>query len=276
MNMYEWAVWYVNAKQWSIIPLVFEAKRAAFAWKTFQQRRPTDEELKRWFQGRRQRNIGVVCGEVSGNLLVLDFDRPELFDFWYNYYDVPRSAMVLTGKGAHVYVRLDGEPVNNGKFYVQGQHAGELRYNGGYVVAPPSIHPSGAPYAWMDDSPIATLTFNDLHITTDAPSQCLAYRKPVRPRTPRATRSEGIPGHVRDPKAYVNAALAEELGKIAGAIPGQRNETLFTASLKLRKYDGVLDDVNLYDRLYEAGCAAGLPSPEVEHTINSAWSYQPQ
>ena len=80
----------------------------------------------------------MVCGEISQNLLVLDFDEPELYNKFK--YAIPgrllRTFIVKTGKkGYHVYYRTP-EPVKAikmGKVDVQGE--------GKLAMIPPSIHP---------------------------------------------------------------------------------------------------------------------------------------
>ncbi|HLI78147.1 MAG TPA: bifunctional DNA primase/polymerase, partial [Acidobacteriaceae bacterium] len=50
-----------------------------------------------------------------------------------------------TGRGEHRYYRHPGREVRNFAGRVQGL---DLRGDGGYVVAPPSLHPSGRRYEW--------------------------------------------------------------------------------------------------------------------------------
>ena len=53
------------------------------SWEEYQRRIATDEELRRWFSDGRQTNIGIVCGKVSGNLVVVDFDSEDAFNRFY-------------------------------------------------------------------------------------------------------------------------------------------------------------------------------------------------
>jgi len=67
----------------SVIPTVKETKAPALKeWKTYQQRLPTTAEVREWFR-QRNKSIGIVTGEVSGHLEMLDFDHlAELYDDW--------------------------------------------------------------------------------------------------------------------------------------------------------------------------------------------------
>lgn len=152
MNVTPYALLYLN-KGLSVIPLLPREKRPAIPWKEYQSRLPTEEEVKEWFS--KDRNIGIVCGRVSGNLVVIDFDSVELFDEWYKRIDseypelrdvVMSTWIVETGKGIHVYLRLsDPSLVPSTKVKVEGKPI-DIKGEGGYVVAPPSIHPSGKEY----------------------------------------------------------------------------------------------------------------------------------
>ncbi len=67
----------------SVLPAVRERKFPAVGgWKTYQERQPSDLEIKTWFANMHDA-ICLVCGKVSGNLEVLDFDHHgELFPVW--------------------------------------------------------------------------------------------------------------------------------------------------------------------------------------------------
>ena len=134
-----------------VIPLAERSKRPALPeWKTYQERRPDASERWEWWGENPKRNIAVVCGQVSGNgagqsLAVLDFDDPKAFDtFAAEHPEIITSTWVARtgGGGMHVYLLTPGE-VPTGKIA-----GGDLKAAGGYVVAPPSIHPNGEPYAW--------------------------------------------------------------------------------------------------------------------------------
>ena len=93
-------------------------------------------------------NIAICTGSVSGNLCVLDFDSRELFANWLTFLGgMPKTRMVVTGKGNHVYLRTD-VPVRSRKL------AGfDLKAEGGYVVAPPSYNSIyHHTYTWQTDT----------------------------------------------------------------------------------------------------------------------------
>jgi len=106
----EWAIFYLNNKL-SVIPLIEKDKKPAILWKEFQKRRPSKEEIKKWFS-ENNHNIAIICGSVSGNLVVLDFDTTEAFQQFIENIPqdlaekIKRTWVVETGKGIHVYFRV--------------------------------------------------------------------------------------------------------------------------------------------------------------------------
>src|SRR5690606_12283497 len=57
------------------------------------------------------------------------------------------TPTVATGNGMHLYFRHPGRPVSNFARRLPGL---DFRGDGGYVMAPPPIHPSGRRYAWVE------------------------------------------------------------------------------------------------------------------------------
>jgi hypothetical protein len=56
----------------SVIPAIKSKKRPSLRkWKDYQQRLPTEQEWENWYADA----LCIICGEVSGNLLMIDFDQ---------------------------------------------------------------------------------------------------------------------------------------------------------------------------------------------------------
>lgn len=66
-----------------VLPARFPEKRPAIgAWKAYQDRLPTAHEVAAWFANPQQ-GCCLICGTVSGNLELIDFDcAGEAFDAW--------------------------------------------------------------------------------------------------------------------------------------------------------------------------------------------------
>lgn len=145
----------------SVIPIQPGTKEppVGFRWGEFTRRFADASELFDWFETR-QWQVAGVCGGISGNLVVIDFDRADQPDGGYAEHaarfpairDLPRAR---TGRGrVHVYCR---STVPTDK-YVVGDAGSRIEVRSGnhYCVAPPSIHPdTGEPYAWSERRPLS-------------------------------------------------------------------------------------------------------------------------
>src|SRR3989441_6168493 len=137
---------------WSIIPIRPGDKRPLVRWEEFQLRRPLEEEARGWFRTWPDAGIGVVTGAIS-SLVVIDLDLRHggdvgLEDLERQHARLPITVKCRTGGGGrHLYFAHPGGLVRNKVGLAPGV---DLRGDGGYVVAPPSLHASGVRYAWVD------------------------------------------------------------------------------------------------------------------------------
>ncbi|MBC7219064.1 MAG: bifunctional DNA primase/polymerase [Hadesarchaea archaeon] len=133
-----------------VIPAVYGDKRPEIAWEPYQRKRPSEEEIARWFHDGRPHNVAIVCGAVSGNLVVLDFDDVSVYEKFFDVKKIERETIVVrTGSGKrHVYLRST-EPVPSFKV---PQIRLEVRSDGNIVIAPPSMHPSGNRYKFIGNT----------------------------------------------------------------------------------------------------------------------------
>ncbi len=96
-------------------------------------------------------NAGIITGRISG-IIVLDVDQHELFARYLaeNAFSVPETFTVETCKGKHYYYLMPEDQ----KEYTNrsNKSAGfDIRADGGYIIAPGSVHPSGSIYTIVDD-----------------------------------------------------------------------------------------------------------------------------
>jgi hypothetical protein len=126
----------------------------------------TDEAtIRRWWAMWPDANVAIRAGAVSG-LVVLDEDtykgggasREELE---HAYSPLPETVQQLTGGGGVQFLFTHpGTAVKNG---VEALGPGlDIRDDGGYVIAPPSLHASGQRYVWElshhpDDIPLVPM-----------------------------------------------------------------------------------------------------------------------
>lgn len=145
-----------------------DGKTPSIAWGQFQRRRATEAELRGWLA--QPSNIGIVCGAISG-VIVIDGDSPEALR-WLTRRLPYTPWQVQTARGYHLYLRAPGTPVRNRARIDtgDGRLAIDVRGDGGFVVAPGSIHASGHVYVEAGDwrAQIAVLPIFDPRWLADA------------------------------------------------------------------------------------------------------------
>ena len=135
---------------WSVIPVRERDKRPAVPWKAYQEKFVSEDTLHDWFRRSPDYNVAVVTGALSG-LVVVDIDprhggKESLRDLESEYGSLPATVESLTGGGGrHLYFAHPGGTVRNRTNIEPGI---DRRGDGGCIVAPPSIHPSGKRYRW--------------------------------------------------------------------------------------------------------------------------------
>ncbi len=233
----------------SIIPVPYKSKRAIIRWFEFQKRQPTDSEIQRWFSGNNT-NVAVICGKVSGNLVALDCDSEEVF-YELTSTICPKvdvedildfTRVSETGRGYQIWLRTK-EPVKSMKFPKL-----DIKGEGGYVIAPPSIHPNGKQYKFVNPDTQIRLIDNLCDIGVDV------------------KRVTEIPSS-KQPN-WVSLALS-------GVIEGQRNDTcLKLAGYFKNKHPQDITETILLDWNTSKN-KPPLPEAEILSTITSAYSYTP-
>ena len=124
-----------------------ECKIPFVPWKEYQTRFPTKEEVINWFTKNPDANIGIVTGALS-NLVVFDLDSEEAVKYAEERGGLPdNTPKAKTGKGYHIYIQHPGFEIRND---VDTKLKIDIRGDGGYAAAPPSIHGSGVLYEWVD------------------------------------------------------------------------------------------------------------------------------
>jgi len=106
-------------------------------------------QAARWWSMWPEANIGIVCGAVSG-LVVIDVDGPDgeetLEALEADIGPLPETVEALTGKGRHLYFNHPGVEIRPSAGVLGS--ALDVRGDGGYVVGPPSLHYTGRRYEW--------------------------------------------------------------------------------------------------------------------------------
>lgn len=198
----------------SVFPVERAGKKPLVPWKAYQTVRADLSTVRGWSQ--RDCNIGIATGAISG-AIVLDLDTADAVRE-AEALGIPATLSVKTGKGLHVYFRHPGGTIGNRTGLRPGW---DIRGDGGYVVAPGSLHPSGAVYAW-DNPP-------GLFDLADAPAW-LADMLAKSEHTPDAPKSSQVGA---DDTPYGLKALDSEVQTIQRAGNGEQETTLNAAALKI-------------------------------------------
>lgn len=196
-------------------------------------------------------NIGAPCGVAFD---VIDVDGPtgerslaELADG--RALEAPEVSTGREDGGRHLYVLPTGLRRRPG-FRPKLDYLGL----GGYVVLPPSVHPTGAIYRWR--RPVD----GELPVV---PSWLLeALEPPMRAKTGQPA-TEGLS------EAYGAAVMAREMAVLVAAREGTRNEELNRVSFRFGQLIGVglLNETDARNQLTWAGGRIGLPESEIDSVV---------
>lgn len=215
--------------------------------------------IRQWWSSYPLSNVGIVCGKVSG-IAVLDIDpRNGGFESLKKLKSGPSSLYTRTGGGGmHVFFAYE-----NGIEYPKTIGEGlDIRADGAYIVAPPSLHVSGKRYSWGNSEAIASFDWLGEQIKRVKGSN--GHSAPTRQsREMGAAIDEGTAN-------YANHVLELAVAAVQLSSEGKRNDTLNREAYSLGGLvgAGVLDRTLVRDRLYRAAKAAGLEKREIESCLD--------
>jgi len=221
----------------SKVPLVSEWPRQA----------TTDAEIIRnWWDQFPNAGVGIVTGPASG-LIVLDIDglrgEATLTALEKRCDKLPPIYAVRTGGGGrHLYFKYSPDQYLRNSASLLGPGL-DIRANGGFVVAPPSEHPSGNRYLWIMNGQNEPATLPDWLL--------------------RAIRDQQGPKYIPS-------------GGAARIHEGERNTTLTSLAGSMRRR-GMAPEAIEAGLLAEnkTRCDPPLPEREVQRIAASVGRYQP-
>jgi hypothetical protein len=270
-NLLEAARRYLAAG-FSLIPCTF--KKADFGWQQYQIKPPTLREVNHWFDPEFDKgnlSIGVILGAVSHNVVAIDLDGIEpmrLFDSIFHHLTDTRIVISGSGKGAHLYYRVANLPEN---INVRASNGGfEIRGNGQYVIAPPSPHPSGKFYTVYRNLPIKQVdNLNDVWDWFNAMRQDDSLRQEEITQAARPVQVQAAPNKQK----ILKLIFSETVAQVRVSVQGNRNVSLFRASLRLANYasGGEFHWHDCEAELLAAALSVGMGENEARRTIASAW-----
>lgn len=255
---------HLAAEGMAVFPLQAGSKVPALGrgWRDRATRDP--ERIRAWWSAA-PFNIGVATG---GGLVVIDLDAPKESGQPHGWQALMRLAhereqlmpratrtVVTPNGGRHLYFRtpLDLKLRNTAGTLALNV---DTRAEGGYVVGPGSVVDSRR-YRITCPAPPAQL-----------PDWLGELLRPRRSRLP-------VPSSAVVSTAYIAAAVSGEKDRVAGAVVGTRNTTLFGAAARLGRFvvAGHLSEADVVAALWQACDGFRDFGPrEIERTIRSGLS----
>lgn len=261
MAVFEAYAPYYGSIGWKVLPL--SGKHPLIKnWPTLASN--DTEQILEWGKQWPHSNIGIKTGRDSG-IFVIDIDgeagEQSLIALIAQHGEFEETRQARTGRGRHLYFLYpDGVEIRNDAGRKLGTGI-DVRGEGGYVVAPGSIHPeNGQQYEWL----------NSQAVLKEAPvwlvNRLAQTEATHAPRTVIPAQTES-----RQLTHYANKALASAQNRIVQASQGIRNHTLNSEAYSIGQLvaSGALSEHEAQASLEEAGHAAGLTPLEIVRTIQS-------
>lgn len=197
-----------QSKGFSVIP-VGRNKKPLINWKEYQSRIASPAEIEEWYKKYPTMNIAIVTGKISG-IVVVDIENGGNKDGY-----PPTVTAQSGGGGIHYYYKHPGYEVPNG---ARVRNLTDIRGDGGYVIAPPSVTDKGE-YQWIISPDDSAFSEWSIWITKTATLEN-KEKKWLRAK-------DGVP------EGYRNDAAASMAGKIISSTPPELLESIGWEHLKI-------------------------------------------
>ena len=250
MSLLDTAVSYAK-RGWEVFPLMHRSKRPFPRSKGLLEASSNPQLAEKIWTRFPNANIGIRTGRGSG-LAILDIDGPQAYTLLKaRGFEIPETLTSITTHGRqYLFKHPGGEEDLINRTNMAGSKTEktgiDFRGDGGYVVAPPSIHPSGKPYEFEDP---------DVEIA-DCPPWLIKF-------------------HEEDCKRKKKAADATlEQGE---PIPeGERNSALTSIAGNLRRTGHEEHFIRTYlSTVNSESCQPPLPDKEIATIAHSVSQYEP-
>ena len=252
-ELLEAALKYAKEYGWAVFPVSQKSKKPLTPHGCKDAKKDPGA-IRFWWKKYPDASIGVATGSIS-NLIVIDEDIDEdkgidgthqMLLWERENGDLPETISVITGRGgSHRYYKYEGKDQKNRAGIIEGV---DVRGEGGYVIAPPSVHPNGTMYEWENDPSETTIAEVDETVK-------------------KFLETGETPNNIRE---------AKEAFKLPNTIEsGQRNSTLHKLACSMQA-QGMSDDAIMAAVKTEnqTRCKEPLEDTEVETIVNSALRYK--
>ncbi len=246
-NLKEWALYYAQLGL-AVFPLQPRGK-VPFLDGGFKVATKDPAQISTWWTRWPDANIGIATGAASGGLVVIDADVNEdagydgadsLREYAAAHGPFPDTCRAITGRGGYHDFYRTTETLHNRAGVLEGV---DVRADGGYVVAAPSIHPNGRRYTWEIDPEDAEI----------------------------AEANDAVLELCRSRKSGTNASEGSADQTQAPILPGTRNDTIYRLACSLQA-KGLTDEAIRAAVVAEndARCVPPMGEAELERIIANA------
>ena len=256
----EWAL-ALHDHGYQIVVVPLKGKHPTIAWKHYQGQRVPRAQVEEWFsQG--EHNLAIITGQISG-VVVVDGDSTQACGF-IEETCTATPMIVQTRKGRHYYYRHPGITIPNAARIFDIPPV-DLRGDGGLVIGPGSVHPSGITYTLAPGSDITT------------PADLPVYDPEWFPGSAKAVETTFVRPilHFNGPDQKDAYAQAQRyVGGVPGAVEGSRDNQTYILACRLVRGFNLTDDEAL--DLLQAWNQTGnppLPPDEVAAKVRHARLY---
>jgi hypothetical protein len=215
--------------------------------------------VRRWWLANPEYNIGIATGIVS-HIWILDVDGRDgatsVSRIEATHGPLPDTLISIASSGCHFWFRYTCPIPCSADRIGRGL---DVRGDGGYVLAAPSVHPDGQVYRWTNNRPPAVAPEWLIHLTRKPPPKPITSKIVMQVRPGRSG-------------SYGKAALDYEVAELARTLKGGRNAALNRASFRLHQLvaGGELDGNEVRNRLLTAATANGLMSDPQDGPLSVA------
>lgn len=206
-------------------------------------------------------NIGILTGANANNLVVIDCDIKDDvngIDNFLNFLkknniNLPNTLTATSGRnGKHYYFKSKSPNIKSGTNVFDSGI--DIRANGGFIIAPPSLHQNGNFYKWDNNLEIAYLP----QVIEDILLQ------------------DNTKDKTNDTKQKkTNSIDIKKYNELKNIEMGERNETLFRLASKLIDsglcFNAILEAINIEN---ECKCKEPLTKEEIWRLVESAYKYK--
>jgi hypothetical protein len=140
-----------------------KSPKGLLEWREYQNTFPDDKKVKTWLMEMKYQNIFLILGQISNNLIELDIDVPDttLEDLFLDDTETQKKVWISESSMGKkkIYCRtenvldLPDKIVSNTTYKIDEKEKNphvEYRGDNQGSILPPSIHPIGVQYKWLN------------------------------------------------------------------------------------------------------------------------------